>query len=136
MLLLCCIAALVLSPVIGRVISGATRSVGEAQNTATSYFEAIKAHDWARAQAYLSSSLRSTTTPSSLETTWMRREAANGAIDRFEVTNTQIGSFSGPGGNRTTTTITGTLHYRTGVSEPKVVNLVKEGNNWKLSALP
>ncbi len=136
LLLLCCLVTIALIPAIRRTVSGVAQSVGEAQNTATGYFEAIEAHDWATAQTYLSSSLRSTTTPASLETVWTRREAANGAIDRFEATNTNIRTFRGTGGNQTTATVTGTLHYRTGVSEPKVVTLVNEGNDWKLSALP
>lgn len=99
---------------------------------ATEYFDAIKAHDWATAHAQLSAALRGTTKPSDLETTWLRREQADGAVERFAATNTNINNTNG----RVTATISGTLAYHTGASDPKIITLVKEDGAWKLSRLP
>ena len=108
------------------------RNVGPARDATTEYFAALKAHDWMAAQAHLSASLRATTKPADLEATWVRREQADGAIDQFTVTNTNVSSVNG----KTTATVTGTLSYASGATDPKIVMLVKEDDGWKLSRLP
>jgi hypothetical protein len=105
---------------------------GPARDASVAYFAAVKAHDWPTAYDKLSASLQATTKPADLQATWTRREQANGPIDHFNVTNTNVNNTNG----KVTATVTGTLVYASGTSDPKVVTLVKENGNWKLSQLP
>ncbi|MDQ6602903.1 MAG: hypothetical protein M3Z19_09260 [Chloroflexota bacterium] len=108
------------------------RSAGPARDATTEYFAAVKAHDWNAAQGHLSASLRARTKPADLQATWLRREQADGAIDHFTVSGTNVSSVNG----KTSATVTATLSYASGASDPKIVTLVKEGDGWKLSSLP
>jgi hypothetical protein len=108
------------------------RNIGPARDATTEYFAALKAHDWRAAQAHLSASLRATTKPADLEATWVRREQADGAIDQFKISTTNVSAVNG----KTTATVAGTLSYASGATDPKTVMLVKEDNSWKLSSLP
>lgn len=123
---------LVLCAIIVSLIVVASRNIGPARDATTEYFAAIKAHDWATAQAHLSASLRATTKPADLEATWLRREQADGAIDQFKVSSTNVRSVNG----KSSATVTGTLSYASGASDPKIVTLAKEDGGWKLSRLP
>jgi hypothetical protein len=107
-------------------------AVGPARDATVAYFDAVKAHDWAKAHDELSAALQATTRPTDLQATWTRREQADGPIDHFKVTNTSVNNTNG----RVTATVTGTLIYTGGASDPKIVTLVKENGNWKLSQLP
>lgn len=113
-------------------ISFLSHNVGPARDATNEYFAAIKAHDWATAQDHLSASLRAAVKPADLQATWTRREQADGPIDRFTITNTSVNTTNG----RSTATVSGTLYYTGGASDPKTVTLVKEGGVWKLSRLP
>lgn len=117
-------------------ITGAVRlfseGIGPPRDATTSYFAALKMHDWQTAQGHLSASLRATNSPADLERTWLRREQANGTLDRFEAQNVFIRSFNGVSG----ATVNGTVRYVGGVTDPKIVELVREGNEWKLATLP
>lgn len=108
------------------------RNIGPARDATTEYFAALKAQDYTTAQAHLSASLRATTKPADLEATWLRREQADGAINQFKISNTNISAVNG----KTTATVTGTLSYASGATDPKTITLVKEDNGWKLSSLP
>jgi hypothetical protein len=105
----------------------------DANSAVTGYYAAVEAHDWTRAEGYLASPLRSSTSASDLQSAWERREAAYGAVDRFDVTGTNVRVATGTGA---TATVSGTLHYKGGQSELKIVTLVKEGDAWRLSRLP
>jgi len=108
------------------------RSAGPARDATTGYFIAVKAHDWNAAYDHLSASLRATTKPADLQVTWVRREQADGAIMQFTVSDTNVRSVNG----QTSATVTGTLSYASGASDPKIVVLAKEDGGWKLSSLP
>jgi len=132
LLVVCCLG-------VGALAGGgafiARRAAGNviAPGIATSgYFDAVRDHKWTSAQGYLSSQLRAANSPTTLQTTWAAREATNGRVTGFSIGNTQVSTNNG----KTTATISGTLNYARGTSEFKTVNLVKEGNDWKLSALP
>ncbi len=136
LLLLCLVGAGLVFAFRGRILSGAQQAIAGPRDATTGYFDAVEAGDWPRARSYLNSSLRSANTPASLQVTWQRHAAANGALDRFVVTNVNIRTSPGSGGNTTTAVVSGTLHYKTGLPDPKVVNLVREGGDWKLASLP
>jgi hypothetical protein len=129
-LLFSCIVIIILGVLLGRsFIPFLTQATAGPRTATLECYEAIEARDWARAYNYLGASLRSSNTPAGLEVLWGRRAAANGAIDRFEVTGTTITTNS-------KATVSGTIYYKTGVSEPKIVTLVNEKGAWKLSTLP
>lgn len=109
-----------------------SRSIGPARDATTEYFAAVQAHDWAAAHDHLSASLRATTKPTDLEATWLRREQADGAITQFKASNTNVSSVNGT----SSATVTGTLSYASGASDPKIVMLTKEDGGWKVSRLP
>jgi len=102
------------------------------RDATVAYFDALKAHDWQRAQSYLASPVQRTTSPADLERTWLRREQADGAIDRFDAPNVNIQSLNGV----TKATVGGTLHYVSGASDPKIITLVQESERWKLADSP
>jgi len=112
-----------------RAISG---GLAPPRDATVAYFDALKAHDWQRAQSYLASSVQRTTSPADLERTWLRREQADGAIDRFDAPSVNIQAVNGA----TRATVGGTLHYASGASDPKIITLVQEGNQWKLADSP
>lgn len=105
---------------------------GPPRDVTTNYFAALKAHDWQTAHGYLAPSLRAANTPADLERTWLRREQANGTLDRFAAGNINVRSFNGV----TTATVAGTLHYAGGVNDPKIITLVREGDQWKFATVP
>jgi hypothetical protein len=131
-LLLCCLAAVIGGVLISRGIGSVAGNITAAQNRAQDYFAAIEAHDWSRAYSYLDSRTQSTTSTAALQRTWTARETANGRIAGFSTTDTNVNTNNG----KTTATVLGTLRYDTGITETKTVRLVKEGEEWKLSALP
>lgn len=126
--------AFILLAIVGFAVLGVflVRNLGPARTATTEYFAAIKAHDWNTAYDHLSTPLKATVKPSDLEATWLRREQADGPVDQFKVSGTNIKSTNG----NSTATVTGTLAYASGASDPKIVTLVKEGGVWKLSSLP
>ncbi len=126
------VALLLIGGLVISLIVFAARNIGPARDVTTGYFVALKAHDWAAADDYLSASLRATVKPADLQATWTRREQADGTIDRFAITNSNVTATNG----KTTATIGGTLSFTGGVSDPKIITLVKEDGNWKLSRLP
>jgi len=93
---------------------------------------AIKAQDWNTAHSLLDDDLAAKTTPTDLQTTWQRRVAADGAIDHFTFGGTNVSNFNG----RVSGQVTGTLVWQGGASDPKIITLVQEGGQWKLSSLP
>jgi hypothetical protein len=127
-------AGLLVLVVVGIVLLVTTvlHAVGPARDATVAYFDAVKAHDWPRAYDQLSTSVRATTKPADLQATWTRREQADGPIDHFNVTNTNVNNTNG----KVTATVTGTLIYTSGSTDPKILTLVKEDGNWKLSRLP
>lgn len=131
---LVCIALIVLGAIFGpRLIRGSVEAFRESGAAVTGYYDAVEAHDWQRAHSYLDSRLRSQTSVEELQADWERREAAYGAVDRFNITGTNVRTSTGVG---TTATINGTLHYKTGHTEPKVIALRKDGDDWRLTSLP
>jgi hypothetical protein len=132
LLLLCCIVAVVAGVLISRGVGGLAGNIVAAQNRADDYFAAIQARDWNRAYGYLDRQTQSGTSTAALQRTWTARETANGRIVGFTATNTNVNTNNG----RTTATIIGTLRYDSGTSETKTILMVKEGDEWKLSALP
>jgi len=112
-----------------RAISG---GLAPPRDATIAYFDALKAHDWQRAHSYLAAPVQNTVSPADLQQTWQRREQADGAIDRFEAININIQAFNGVA----RATVGGTLHYVGGANDPKIVTLVKEGDQWKLAASP
>lgn len=96
------------------------------------YFDAIKAHDWQRAENSLAAPVQQMVSAADLQQTWTRREQADGAVTRFDATNVNIQAVNGV----TRATVGGTLHYASGASDPKIVSLIKEGDQWKLTASP
>ena len=77
-------------------------------------------------------SLRATTKPTDLEATWLRREQADGARTEFKVSNMNVRSMNG----KSSVTVAGTRSSISGVSDTKIVTLVKEDGGWKVSRLP
>ena len=128
LLLLCCVGTVVFSLLIGGGVFAIFQATAGPRDATTGYFQAVENSDWAGAQGYLSSSLRARTSPTDLQTQWTRRTAATGSVSDFSVTNTNI--------TNNTATVTGTLRYSGGTSETKTVNLVKEGDLWKITSLP
>ena len=128
LLLLCCIGVIVFSLVAGGGVFALVQATAGPRMASQGYFDAVGAHDWAKAQSYLNSSQRKTVSPQSLQTIWSPREAANGPVTGFSVTSTNI--------NNNTAIVRGTVRYRNGVSEARTIDLVKEGSNWKISSLP
>jgi hypothetical protein len=131
-LLVCCIGAVIAGVLISRGVGGLAGNIAGAQNRADDYFAAIQAHDWNRAHSYLDRQTQSSTSTAALQRTWTARESANGRITGFSADNTNVNTSNG----RTTGTVTGTLRYDTGTTETRTVLLVKEGDAWKLTALP
>ncbi len=117
-------------------ITGAVRlfneGIGPPRDATVDYFVALKTHDWQTAHDQLSASLRAANSPADLERTWLRREQANGTLDRFEARNVSIRSYNGVSG----ATVDGTVQYIGGVTDPKIIQLVREGDDWKLATLP
>lgn len=127
--LLCCGGVLIFSLVLGGGIATIFAATSGPREATSGHFEAIEARDWAGAQGYLSSSLRRTTSAAALQARWEGRERTRGAaVDRFSARNTNI--------TNNTATVAGTIHYKNGTTEERTVTLVKEGDDWKLSALP
>ena len=128
------VGGIIILAIVGIILLVTTvlHAVGPARDATTAYFDAVKAHDWAKAYDELSTSLQATTKPADVQATWMRREQANGPIDQFKITNTSVNNTNG----RATATVIGTLVYIGGASDPKIVTLVKENGKWKLSQLP
>ena len=126
------VACLLIGGLVVAFVVFAARNIGPARDATTGYFVALKAHDWAAADEYLDASLRATVKPTDLQATWTRREQADGPIDRFTITNTSVNTTNG----KTTATITGTLSFTGGASDPEIVTLVKEDGGWKLSRAP
>lgn len=128
------VGGIILLAILGVILLVTTilHAVGPARDATTAYFDAVKAHDWAGAYNKLSAPLQATTKPADLQATWTRREQADGPIDHFNVTNTNVNNTNG----KVTATVTGTLIYTSGASDPKIVTLVKEDGNWKLARLP
>ncbi len=114
------------------LVSTVTNVVQPPRDATTAYFAAVKAHDWDAAYDRLSTRLQATTKPADLEATWLRRERADGTVDRFSAQGTKVNYANGT----ETATVTGTLYYASGASDLKIVTLVKEGDAWKLTQLP
>jgi hypothetical protein len=131
-LALCCLAATALGVGGALIARRAAGNVIEPGNATSGYFDAVRDHNWTAAQGYLDSQLRAANSPATLQATWTARELTNGRVTGFSISNTHVSSNNG----KTTATISGTLNYARGTSEFKTVNLVKEGGDWKLSALP
>lgn len=132
-LLLCCIGAGVISLLVGSgVVRGVGGNVSGARSAASGYYDAVRDHDWAGAHDYLSRSLGTTISTSALQTRWTAQELSTGRVTSFSVTSSNVSTNNG----RTTATIVGTVRYAKGSSETKTVNLVKEGDDWKLASLP
>lgn len=133
-----CLAAALLFCIVAAVgiallIRAGTSQIQAATDTVGNYYEAVEAKDYTRAHSYLSSPVRSTIDPSTLQLYWDARAVDFGAPDRFDVDNTDVSAETGRGA---VATITGTLHSNTGKSEAKTHVLVKEGDSWKLSVAP
>jgi hypothetical protein len=131
-LALCCLGASALGIGGAFVARRAAGNVIEPGNATSGYFDAIRDHNWTAAQGYLDSQLRAANSPTALQTTWTAREIPNGRVTGFSISSTNVSTNNG----KTTATVSGTLSYARGTSEFKTVNLVKEGSDWKLSALP
>ncbi|CAA9588325.1 MAG: hypothetical protein AVDCRST_MAG18-4349 [uncultured Thermomicrobiales bacterium] len=132
-LLLCCVGATIVGVILGpRLVRVTAGNIGGARNATEGYYDAVRDHDWAGAHDYLSRSLGSSISPTALQTLWTTKETTVGRVSSFSVTNTNVSSNNG----RTTAIVTGTLRYARGSSETKTVNLVKEGDDWRLSNLP
>ena len=128
LLLLCCLGAVVFSALIGGGVFALFRVTAGPRDATTGYFQAVENGDWVGAQGYLSASLRSRTTPADLQARWARRMATTGPIAGFTVTGTNI--------TNNTATVSGTLRYQGGTSEPETLTLVEEGDGWKITSLP
>ena len=128
LLLLCCLGVVIFSALLGGGVFALFRVTAGPRDATTGYFQAVENGDWVAAQGYLSSSLRSRTTPAELQAQWTRRTATTGPVAGFTVTSTNITS--------NTATVGGTLHYQGGTSATVTVNLVDEGGDWKISSLP
>lgn len=129
----CCVGGILLSGGLGLALFANTASdMTGANATARGYYDEVQAHNWTRAQGYLSSTLKPSVTTTTLQTYWSAVEIANGTVSSFTITNTNISTNNG----KTTATITGTLRYSQGKEETKVLNLVKEGSDWKLNTAP
>lgn len=133
LVLLCCVGAVLVGVVaaLGGIGSVAGNTSG-ARAATTGYYDAVRDHEWADAHDYLSRSLGTTVSQSSLQARWTAQEISTGRVTGFTVTNSKVSSNNG----RTTATITGTVRYTKASSETKVVNLVKEGDAWRLATLP
>lgn len=135
-LALCCVGLFLMSTLFGvgifKGVSSVAGNVSGAQAAATGYFGEVRGHNWVGARDYLDASLRARTPAAAIEASWTRTEAANGRVTSFSATNTNISTNNG----RTTATVTGTVRYATGTTEEKIVRLVKEGDAWRLPALP
>lgn len=129
LLVLCCIGSIATAVVFGRIFS---RDIPEASAAATGYFDALKAHDWAVAHSYLSSSLQNTTTKESLQNSWTQREQITSRVTGFSTDHTTIRKLT----SGTSATITSTITYANGFTEMKVLQMVKEGSDWKIASLP
>lgn len=132
LLLICCCVVVIVGVLFSRGVGGLAGNVSAAQNRADDYFSAIQSHDWNRAYSYLDSKTQATTSATALQRTWTAHETANGKITGFTATNTNVNTLNG----KTTATVLGTLRYASGTTETKTVLMVKDGNDWKLSALP
>lgn len=132
LLALCACIGLFSVGAIGGSVVALFRATAGPRDATTAYYEAVAARDYATAQSYLNSPLRSTITPRALEATWKLREAASGPVVTFDISGTNISTTNG----NTTATVTGTLRYTSGASEPKTVTLVKEGDDWRISSAP
>ena len=130
LLLLCCIGAVVVGAV--ALVGGAIGGTSAAREAATGYYEAVRDHEWADAHDHLSTSLGTAVSESALQALWTAQEISTGRVTDFSVTNSNVSTNNG----RTTATITGTVRYARGSSETKVVNLIKEGDDWRLATLP
>ncbi len=131
---LLCVAIVAAAAVFGpQLARRGAQAAKEVQAPVTGYYDAIKAGDFQRAQGYLNSQLREQNTPEKLKEAWRKREAAYGKLDRFEPTGFNVSTSTGAG---TAGTVNGRLHYRDGQSEFKILTLVREGGEWKLSTLP
>lgn len=119
LLLLCCAMTGIL---FGGSILALFKATSGPRDTATSYYQALGAHDWAKARGYLSAS--NTATATTLQTTWTTLEATNGPFQSSSATNTQI--------SNNTATVEGTLKFRNG-SIPFTLQMVKEGGNWRIT---
>lgn len=128
LLLLCCLGAFAFSALFGVGIFAAVQATAGPRDATTEYFEAVERRDWTAAHDHLSARLRAANTPATLQATWTRREATNGAVTGFDVDDTNI--------TNDTATVTGTLRYQGGRSESRRVTLVKEGDDWKISSPP
>ncbi len=112
---------------------GALRgSSDDAREVVGHYYTALSAHDWQTAQGDLDAQLRAQTPPATLAATWTQREAAYGMFQRFDVAGYAINSTNGV----TTAKLTTTVRYKSGASEPKEINLIKENGVWKLASMP
>ena len=131
-LLICCVGVVVAGVLISRGVGSLAGNISAAQNRADDYYSAIQSHDWSRAYGYLDSKTQSTTTTAVIQRTWTARETANGRITGYSATNTSVNTLNG----KTTATVIGTLRYSSGTTETTTVYLVKDGNDWKFSALP
>ena len=133
LVLLCCVGAVLVGVVaaLGGIGSVAGNTSG-ARAAATGYYDAVRDHEWAEAHDYLGRSLGTTVSQSSLQALWTAQEISTGRVTGFTVTNSKVSTNNG----RTTATITGTVRYTRASSETKVVNLVKEGDEWRLATLP
>lgn len=121
-----------LALLIPRAISGVKQGIDGSQAAVTAYFTAVKSGDWNSAHNLLDADLAAKTTPADLQATWQRRQQADGAIDHFTFGNTNVSNFNG----RVMAQVNGTLVYQSGASDPKIITLVQEGGQWKLSSLP
>lgn len=129
-LALCCIVVAVAGIII--LARGASGSTSGARNAAEGYYDAVRDHDWTTAHSHLSRSLGTTVSTSALQTLWTAQELSTGRVTSFSVTNSKVSTNNG----RTTAVVTGTVRYTKGSSETKTINLVKEGDDWKLASLP
>ena len=98
------------------------------RDATTGYFAAVGAGDWDRARDSLSAAQRDRVTPASLAAIWETQERTHGPVASF---NTN--SFSVKNGRAR---ISGRLRYRDGTAESRVVQLVREGGDWKITSAP
>jgi hypothetical protein len=117
---------------LGRELYSLMQESDQPNRVVQSYFEAIRAGDWTTAQSHLSADLRASTGPSALRDTWQQRTRANGPVTGFAITNTNVGSYSGQRSAR----VVGAIGYGNAAPESRTLTLIKEGADWKLSALP
>ncbi len=129
LVVLACVLLAVFAPQIGRRLEEATSPL---RQPVRGYYAAVREHDWQRTESYLSGSLRSKEGVGRLRRDWLRRQEAYGRVERFEFTGTDVRVVSGS----EQATVTGVLHYSSGQSEQKVIQLVREGGRWRLASLP